>query len=106
MTYDAATNNSPEQHDEFISELSKVTLAAIVEANGNEAALQDAVREFFVKATEANLELEEIEDILGVNEDCIMNQAELSETDEDIIIDTFDALVNDLIQTLKEEESE
>lgn len=106
MNYDATTNNSPEQHDEFISELSETTLAAIVAANGNETALQDAVRDFFAKATEANLDLEEIEDILGVNEDCIMNQAELSEADEDIAIDTFDALVNDLIQTLKEEESE
>lgn len=106
MSYDAATNTSPEQHDEFIGELSKTTLAAILSARGNEAGLQDAVRDFFVKATEANLELEEIEDILGVDDDCIMNLAELSEADEDIVIDTFDALVNDLIQTLNEEESE
>jgi hypothetical protein len=104
MTYDAATNTSQEEHDNFINELSEVTLAAIVAANGNEAALKEAVRDFFVKATEANLELEEIEDILGVDEDCIMNQAELSEADEDVVIDTFDALVNDLIETYKDEQ--
>lgn len=106
MSYDAATNNSPEQHAEFISELSNTTLAAIKAAQSDATALQEAVRDFFVKAIEANLELEEIEDILGVNEDCIMNQAELSEADEDTVIDAFDALVNDMIQTLKEQQSE
>ena len=106
MTYDAATNTSPEEHTAFINELSNSTLAAIREAQGDEAALQDALRDFFVKATNANLGLEEIEDILGVNEDCIMNQAELSEAEEDIIIDTFDGLVNDLIQSLKDQHAE
>jgi len=106
MTYDASTNNSAEKHTAFITELSNTTLAAMRNAQGNEAALQEAVRVFFVKATTANLDLEEMEDILGVNEDCIMNLAELSEADEDVVIDTFDALVNELIQTLNEEESE
>lgn len=102
MTYDAATNTSPEQHDEFINELSNTTLAAIRAAQGNETALQEAVRDFFVKATDANLDLEEIEDILGVDEDCIMDQAELSEADEEIVIDAFDALVNNMLKSIQE----
>ena len=34
-----------------------------------------------------------------------MNQAELSEADEEIIIDTFDELVNDMIQTLRDQQA-
>jgi hypothetical protein len=105
MSYDAATSTSQEEHEKFISALSETTLAALVAAQGDATALQGAVRDFFGKAIDANLELEEIEDILGVNEDCIMNQAELSEADEDIIIDTFDELVNDMIKTLNDQQA-
>ena len=57
MSYDAATSTSQEEHETFISALSEATLAALVAARGNAAVLQDAVRAFFGKAIDANLEL-------------------------------------------------
>lgn len=94
MNYDANANNSPEQHAEFVTELSAQTVAALKNAQNNPQALAAAIQEFVAKASAANLKPEEMEDILGVNEPCIMDLADLSEVDEDVIIDIFENFSN------------
>ncbi len=94
MNYNAATDSSPETRAEFIEWLTQVTLTKLKAAAGDKPKLQTAVQQFLTKATAAHFELEEIENIFGVNEPSIMDLAELSEEDEDILIDTFEALTN------------
>ena len=61
-------------------------------AKGNPPLLAAAVDDFFSEAKSAALELGEMEDILGVNESCIMDLAELSESDEEIVMDRFETI--------------
>lgn len=94
MTHDSPTNTTPEQHAEFIASLTNITVTALKLAKGDAEALRIAVKEFVSDATNANLDPEEIENILGVNEANIMDLAELSEEDEEIVIDAFEQLFN------------
>jgi hypothetical protein len=104
LNYDANSNNSPannspankspEQHAEFVERLVTQTVAALNNAKNNPQALATAIQEFLTKATAANLKPEEMEDILGVNEPSIMDLADLSEADEDVVIDTFESFLN------------
>lgn len=84
---------TPEKHAEFIKSLTQTTVAAFKQAEHNKTALDAAVQQFFNDAIAAGLELEEIENILGVNEPSIMDLAELSEDDEEIVIDAFEQLL-------------
>ena len=93
MTYNTTTDDSAEKHAEFITSLTNITVTALKLAQGDREALHTAVKEFVSDATAANLAPEEIEDILGVNESNIMDLADLSEEDEDIVIDAFEQLL-------------
>jgi hypothetical protein len=94
VTYNATTNLSAEKHAEFIQSLTEKTVAAFKQAEGNSDALGTAVKQFFSDARAANIDIEEIENILGVNEPSIMDLAELSEADEETVIDAFEQLLN------------
>ncbi|RYY75667.1 MAG: hypothetical protein EOO52_09820 [Gammaproteobacteria bacterium] len=93
MKYNANNDYSPEKHAEFINWLTQSTLEALKVAEGDSTKLRAAIEHYIRIASSANLELEEIENILGVNEPCIMDLAELSETDEEIVIDAFEQLI-------------
>ncbi len=95
MDYNSVTDTSPEHHAEFIDWLSTQTVTALKNAQGNSPALQEAIQQYLLKATAASLALEEIENLLGVNEPCIMDLADLSEADEEIVIDAFEAFANE-----------
>jgi hypothetical protein len=94
MNYNAATDPSPQARAEFIEWLTQVTLKELKAAAGDALKLQAAVQQYLSKATAANFELEDIENIFGVDEPSIMDLAELSEEDEEILIDAFENLVN------------
>jgi hypothetical protein len=94
MNYNAATDSSPETRAKFIDWLTLVTLAELKTAAGDTLKLQAAVQQYLTRTTAANFELEDIENIFGVNEPCIMDLAELSEEDEETLIDTFENLTN------------
>ena len=94
MNYNAVTESSPEKRTAFIEWLTQATLTELKGAAGDALKLQAAVQQYLTKATAANFELEEIENIFGINEPCIMDLAELSEEDEEILIDTFENLTN------------
>lgn len=94
MIYDAATDPSPESRAEFIEWLTQITLTELKAAAGDTLKLQAAVQQYLNNATAANFELEDIENIFGVNEPSIMDLAELSEEDEEILIDAFEDLTN------------
>jgi hypothetical protein len=66
------------------------TAAGLKSAQGDQDALLNAITEFFAKATALGLGFDQIEDILGINEPSIMDLAQLSEPDEEIIIDAFE----------------
>ncbi|GGY72189.1 hypothetical protein GCM10011613_16430 [Cellvibrio zantedeschiae] len=72
--------------------LINVTVNALKAAKGNRDALASAITQFLNDARAAHLEIEEIENILGVNEPSIMDLAELSEDDEEIVIDAFEEI--------------
>ena len=94
MTYNTMTISTPNEHAELIASLTTTAVSAFKEAKGNSEALHAAVKQFFNDASSANIELEEIENILGVNEPSIMDLAELSEDDEEIVIDAFEQILN------------
>jgi len=91
LNYNAAVDSSPEKHAEFTQWLSHGTVQALQQARGDQPALTAAIVEYLRLATRASLELEEIEDLLGINEPSIMDLAELSEEDEEIVIEAFEA---------------
>ena len=94
MEYNADNDNSPEKHAEFIHWLTQTTVEAIQSAGSDSHKLRAAIQHYIKTASSSNLQLEEIENILGVNEPCIMDLADLSESDEEIVIDAFEQLTN------------
>ena len=94
MDYNFVIDPSAEKHAEFIEWISAHTVTALKNAQGNSSALQEAIQQYLLKATAASLALEEIENLLGVSEPSIMDLAELSEADEEIVITAFEAFTN------------
>ena len=94
MNFDASTNNSSEDRAAFIEWLVNQTVTELQAAKDNEEALHSAIKIYVQFALQANLPFEEIEEILGINESCIMDLAELSEADEEAIADAFEDLCN------------
>jgi hypothetical protein len=95
VDYKASINTSPESRAQFVAWLSNQTVNALQVAQNDPEALASAVKDFVAHAITAELSQAEIEDILGVNEPCIMDNAGLSEADEDTVIDTFESLFNE-----------
>ena len=90
---DQPTSTKPnEARANFIANLSATTVDKLRAAKGNPAFLAVAVDEFFSEAKSAALPVSEMEDILGVNESCIMDLAELSEADEEAVMDRFETI--------------
>ena len=92
MKYDAIADKSPQKHTEFLEYLSAQTVDALKNAQGNSAALREAIKQYLFQAAEANLDPEEIEDVLGVSKPCILDAADLSEDDEEIVVTAFEQL--------------
>jgi hypothetical protein len=86
---------TPEHTPAYSEWLTQVTADQFKTAAENQQKLEAAVKVFITAAKTAGFELEEIENILGVNDNCIMDLAELSETDEDIVIDHFEHLTEE-----------
>lgn len=84
----------PEHTSAYSTWLIQTTADQFKAAAENPAQLESAVEVFLTAAKSAGFELEEIENILGVNDDCILDLADLSETDEDIVIDHFEQLTD------------
>ena len=93
MDYNALSESCPEKRAEFKAWLSEETVANLKSAQGNSAALQDAIQLFWLRAVAASLDLEEVENMLGVNHPSIMDLAGLSNEDEEIVITTFEKLI-------------
>jgi len=94
LNYDARTNTSDDDRAAFINWLTEQTVAELRAARDNEIAIHAAVKTYVKHALDAYLPFEEIEEILGINEPCIMDLAELSETDEEAVVDAFEDLCN------------
>jgi hypothetical protein len=94
LNYDARTNTSDADRAAFIQWLTEQTVAELQAARDNETAIHAAVKTYVKHALDAYLPFEEIEEILGINEPCIMDLAELSETDEEAVVDAFEDLCN------------
>lgn len=80
------TNHLPNS----LTELTQSAVSSFQEAKGDRKSLENAMLNFLEKANELNLELEQIENLLGVNEQSIMDLAQLDEADEEVLIDFFE----------------
>ena len=78
----------------YVNSLIAATVEAFKKSSGDASALHQSVLDFFNKATATQLSLEEIENILGIDENSILDLAELSEDDEEIIIEAFENISN------------
>lgn len=94
MNYDARTNTSEVDRTAFIQWLTEQTVAELQAARENEHAIHTAVKNYVKHALDAHLPFEDIEEILGINEPSIMDLAELSEEDEEAVVDAFEDLCN------------
>ncbi len=94
LVTDQPTLNSPSASADNTSLLIQTTVTALQAAKGNNEALTAAITTFFTDAVAANIEPDEIENILGINEPSIMDLAELSEDDEEVVIDTIEQLLS------------
>ena len=94
VNFNANIDHSPEQRAEFIEWLTQVTVIALSQAENNASKLNAAVAQYLNTALAANLNAEEIENILGVNEPSIMDLAMLSEEDEEVVVDAFEEFIN------------
>lgn len=92
--YNTTTNASEADHAVFVQWLTAITVSELQAARDNEAALHQAIKNYVKEALIAELPFEEIEEILGINEPCIMDLAELSEADEEAVVDAFEDLCN------------
>jgi hypothetical protein len=92
LNYDALTNTSEQDRADFILWLTETTVLEMKAARGDDEALHAAVQRYVKLAVDAHLPFEEIEEILGINEPCIMDLAELEEDDEVAVVDAFEDL--------------
>lgn len=92
MNFDAENNNSPADRAAFYQWLTEQTVAELQAARNNKDALRGAVSNYVKLALAAHLNVEEIEDLLGINDPCIMDLAQLSEADEEAVVDVFEEL--------------
>lgn len=90
MNFNANTDHTPQERIEFIEWLTGLTVTALTQAESDIPKLHAAVQHYLATALAANLDIEEIENILGVNEPSIMDLALLSEADEEIVVDAFE----------------
>lgn len=88
------TQNISHDQAAFVATLIATTVDELKSAARDDDALVQAIAQFYSNAIAADLNNEEIENILGVNEGCIMDLAQLSEEDEEIIIVAFENLSN------------
>lgn len=94
-TYKTSTHPSAEDRAAFIQWLTDKTVAELQAARESESAIHLAVKNYVTLALAAELAFEDIEEILGINEPCIMDLAELSEADEEAVVDAFEDLCNE-----------
>jgi hypothetical protein len=80
----------------FIEQLSNETADKFKALRGNESALRQALVEFISAALNAGIAIDEAEDILGINDPSIMDIAQLSTEEEEILIDAFETYINEL----------
>ena len=66
------------------------TATALKAARGNPDELLNCITRFFAQATAAGLDFDHIENLLGIDEPSIMDLAELSDADEELIISAFE----------------
>lgn len=92
--YNTSTHPSAEDRAVFVEWLTAITVAELQAARENDAALAEAVKHYVDHALAAGLPFEAIEDILGISEPSIMDLAELSEEDEEAVVDAFEDLCN------------
>lgn len=92
--YNATTNISEADRTAFVQWLTAITVNELQAGRDNEAALHQAIKNYVKEALIAELPFEEIEEILGINDPCIMDLAELSEADEEAVVDAFEDLCN------------
>lgn len=92
MNYDARTNTSDADRAAFAQWLTEQTVAELQAARENATAIHAAVKTYVKHALDAHLPFEEIEEMLGINEHCIMDLAGLSEADEEAVVDAFEDL--------------
>jgi hypothetical protein len=85
---------STDQRLEFLKWLTDQTVTALRNSVGNPTAIQTAITTFVQHAIAAHMSIEDIENMLGINEPSIMDLAQLSEADEEIVIDAFELYVN------------
>lgn len=95
MNFDARTNTSPVDRAAFLQWLTAQTVTALQAARDNELALHDAIKTYVERALAAHLDIEAIEDLLGISEPSIMDLAQLSEANEAIVVAAFEDLCNE-----------
>ncbi|RZA01738.1 MAG: hypothetical protein EOO68_10155 [Moraxellaceae bacterium] len=87
-------SSSPEQRMEFLKWLTEQTVADLNKSTANPSAIQSAINVFLERAKAARLSMEEIENLLGISEPSIMDLAQLSDADEELVIDAFELFSN------------
>jgi len=80
----------PEQLPTALTELTQLTVESLSAVRGDKKQLENAMLSFLEKCKELNLNIEQIENMLGVNEQSIMDLAQLNESDEEVLIDFFE----------------
>lgn len=73
-----------------LTDLTQSTVSAFQSAKSDKANLEKAMLQFLEKAQALHLSTEQIENLLGVNEQSIMDLAQLDEDDEEVLIDFFE----------------
>lgn len=94
MTENSTTSSSSAPSPDYLSSLIHNTVNALKEAAGKPEILAKVVTQFFQDATAAGIDAEEIENMLGINEPSIMDLANLSEEDEENVINAFEQLLS------------
>lgn len=95
MNDNVPSNELTDQQLSLMDNLCTSTVNALKSARGDVDDIQLAISHYFTQALAAGLNFDQIEDILGVNESCIMNLAELSDADEEVVMDAFESLINE-----------
>lgn len=83
---------TPESRAALIAQLTQVTLAELNAAAGDGLKLQAATQSYVNRARAAHLAVDDMENILGIDEPSIMDLAQMSEADEEIVIAAFEHL--------------
>jgi hypothetical protein len=92
MKFDARADHDPDRRNVFIKWLVGEAASGLRRSAGDMESLRSVVFLYLNRAYEAGLDSDEICDLLGILRGSVLNEARLSQRDQQVVLDAYETL--------------